>query len=90
MRSFITTVLNSVLGYAIRNVHKNQVELKLNRTHQLVVYGDDDNLLGNKTPTMKNNRETVSDASKETGIEISAEKTICCCHVTRMEGKIMT
>jgi retron-type reverse transcriptase len=36
---------NFALEYAIRKVQENQVELKLNRTHQLMIYADDMNLL---------------------------------------------
>jgi hypothetical protein len=40
----------------------------------------------------KKNTETLIDASKELGLEINKanKKCICCCLVTRMQGKIMT
>jgi hypothetical protein len=41
------------LEYAIRKVQKNQVELKLNGTHQLLAYTDDVNLLGDNVDTIK-------------------------------------
>jgi hypothetical protein len=36
---------NFALEYTIINVQENQVELKLNKTHQLLVYADDVTLL---------------------------------------------
>jgi hypothetical protein len=50
------------------------VGLKLNGTHQLLVYADDMNLLGYNTDTIKKNKETVIDASKEVGLEINAKE----------------
>jgi hypothetical protein len=49
--------------------------LKLNGTHQLLVYADNVNLLVHKTNTIKKSTETLNDASKEVGLEVNAEKT---------------
>jgi hypothetical protein len=51
------------------------VGLKLNGTHQLLVYADDVNLLGDNIDAIKKNRETLIDASKEVGLEVNTEKT---------------
>jgi hypothetical protein len=51
------------------------VGLKLNETHQLLAYADDVNLLGDNIDTIKNNTVTLTDASKEVGLEVNAEKT---------------
>jgi hypothetical protein len=43
----------------------------VNGTHQLLAYADDVNLLGDNIDTIKNNRETLIDASMEVGLEIN-------------------
>jgi len=51
--------------------------LKLNGTHQLLAYADDVNILGGGTHTVKENAEALIVASKETGLEVNADKTKC-------------
>jgi hypothetical protein len=57
-------------------VQENQVGLKLNGTHQLLLYADDVNLLGDNIDTIKENKETSTDASKKVGLEIKVEVKI--------------
>jgi hypothetical protein len=75
---------NFAVVYANRKVQENQVGLKLSATYQLLVYADDVNLLGYNIDTTKKKTGTLIDASKEVGLDV------CCCLVTRMQGKIMT
>jgi hypothetical protein len=65
-------------------VHENLVGLKLNGTHQFLAYADHVNLLGGNMDTIKKNTETLINSSKEVGLEINVEKTICCYLVNRM------
>jgi hypothetical protein len=49
-------LFNVALEYAIRNVQKNQVGLKLNGAYQLLAYADDVNLLRADIDTINGNR----------------------------------
>ena len=66
---------NFALEYAGRRVQVNQIGLKLNVTHQLLVYADDVNVLGGSTHTIKKNSEALVVANKETELAVNAEKT---------------
>jgi hypothetical protein len=64
-------LFNFALEYVIRKVRENQVGLKLNGTHQLLAYADDD------IYSINRNTETLIDANREVGIEVNVEKTKC-------------
>jgi hypothetical protein len=51
------------------------VALKLNGTHQLLVYADDVNLLGDNIDTLKKNIKTLINARKNVGLGVNTEKT---------------
>jgi len=63
------------LQYIIRRVQVNQDGLKLNGTHQLLVYADDVNILGGSIHTIKENTEALIVAGKEIGLEVDADQT---------------
>ena len=49
--------------------------MKLHGTYQLLVYGDDVNILGGSVHTVKENAEVLVVASKKIGLEVIADKT---------------
>ena len=74
-----------VLDCVIRRAQVKLGGWKLNGTHQLLVYADDDNILGGNVPTIKENAEALIVASKETGLEVNADKSRYNDHVSRTE-----
>ena len=49
--------------------------MKLNGTHQLLVYADDINMLEGSIHTVNENTEALVVVSKEVGLEVNADKT---------------
>jgi hypothetical protein len=68
-------LFNFTLEYTIRRVQVNREGFNLNGTQQLLVYGDDVNILGGSLHNIKKNIEVLVVASKEIGIEVTGEKT---------------
>jgi hypothetical protein len=69
-------LFNFALEYAIRKFQANKEGLKLNGTHQLLVYADTVNVLGGSIHTIRKNIKALLIASEEKSLEVNAEKTI--------------
>jgi hypothetical protein len=67
-------LFNFPLDYAIRRVQVVQDGLRVNGRRQLLVYADDTNIFRGSVHTMKEKADALQVASKETGIDVNADK----------------
>jgi hypothetical protein len=67
-------------------VQVNHDGLKLNGTHQLLVYADDINILGRSIYTIQKNTEPIVVASKEIRLEVRLSTRSCL--KMRMQGRV--
>ena len=58
-----------------RTVRENTIGLESNGRHQLLVYADDVNMLGENLQTIRENTEIFIKASKDIGLEVNSVKT---------------
>jgi hypothetical protein len=72
-RCFITIAFQLCFRICHYEDLANHEVLKLDGKHQLLVYADDVNILGESTYTIKKNTEALLVASKRTGVEENAE-----------------
>jgi hypothetical protein len=68
-------LFNFALEYAIRRDQVFQDSLKLNFTHQLLVFAAGVYMLGRSVHTVTENAEALILASKENGLEVNADKS---------------
>ena len=68
-------VFSFALEYATRRVQVNHDGLKVNGTHQLLVYAVDINILGRIVHVRMKNTEALVVDSKKIGLEVNADNT---------------
>ena len=59
--------------------------MKLNGTHQLLAYAEDVNILGGSIRTLKENAEALVAATREIGLDVSADSTWSCLEIRMQE-----
>jgi hypothetical protein len=68
-------LFNFAFEYAIRKVQENEIGLELNGSHQLPVYADDVNLLGNNVNITKEELRNTLRCCRDVALELNGEKT---------------
>ena len=69
-------LFNFPLECALRRVLENRIGLEFNEEHQLLVYADEVNMLGdNILHTVRENTEISIKTNKEIGLEVNSDKT---------------
>jgi hypothetical protein len=73
--AFLPLLFNFTFEYAIRGAQENQEGRKLNGIHEISVYAEDFNIVGENIHTIKKNTKALLNASKVIGLEVNPEKT---------------
>ena len=67
-------LFNFALEYAIRKVQETNLGLDMNGPHQVSVYADDVNLIGEDFRTMERNSDVLLNACKDIGLAVHTGK----------------
>jgi hypothetical protein len=73
--TYVPLLFNIASENAIWKVNKNQVQMKLKRTHQLLVYDNDVDLLADNINTTIKDTEILMTNSKLAGLQVNQTKT---------------
>jgi hypothetical protein len=72
--ALLSLLYNFASDYAIRNAQESQVGLKLSGTQQLMIHGDDVDLLVYNIDIIKKNTQTLIDVSTQDDLVVNIEK----------------
>jgi hypothetical protein len=86
--ALLPLLFNFALEYAIRRLQVNQDGLKVNGTHQLLVYVGEVNMLGRSVHAVKKNTEALVAATKKIGLEVNDKLSTWPCLQIRIQDEI--
>ena len=84
--ALLSLLFNFALVCVIKRFQVNQVGLKLNVAHQLLVYADEINMLGRSMPTIKKNTGALVVTTREIGLAVATREKML---IKQVHGHIL-